>query len=174
MTTRADQQRRRFDQAMRQATAKRERTWDLPPHAPSGSHEGNQLSDVFQSKDEGRLRDFLVAAGLKVERRSFNVPNIIEGDGTWCIRPDMVVGNVAIEVDSPAERGGGPSHVADFPAEDLYRGDCFRAIGKVVLHVRLNGLEPVPDASNVCRAGSLTVKVMGEVLNELVKSLIVV
>lgn len=122
------------------------------------SHTAND----YTSQDERRARQHLTNAGLPVKRYRIVVPDLIADDGsTWTLTPDAVIGDIAVEIDSPSRRGGGPSHNdLGWPAEDTYRDDCLRAAGMRPLRVRLGGLPQVPDTVCVMRDGGMTVEVL--------------
>lgn len=160
-----------FETLMSEATRKVARTWDKTPTVRHSSKATpRDLGDADKaSKDEKALRLYLEGAGFKTQLLTYEVPDLTpSGRGaTWHINPDIIVASVAIEVDSPAHHGGGRAHNDGFPAEDLYRADCCRAIGLQVLHVRLGGLDPVPDGYNVRRHGRMNTQVKQAVVDGL-------
>lgn len=140
----------------------RQRTWaltvvgdpgELGARTPKTAHAAE-----WTSKDEQTVHRKLTDMGFAVDTVGITVPDLIAADGsTWIAHPDLVVGNVAVEVDSPAVHMGGPSHdLEGWPAEDTYRDDCLRAAGFQVVRIRLGGLPPVPGSHNVLRDGALT------------------
>lgn len=150
----------RFRELMAKARTGRARTWEPVTPTPGTIGECVERSlraASFTSRNEDRIARDLETVGFPVDRLSVRVPDLIAGgDTTWLCTPDLVVGTVAVEVDYPTTRGGGPSHEHGWPAEDLYRDDCLRAAGYTVARVRLGGLAPVLGAHNVLWGGGLT------------------
>ena len=71
----------------------------------------------------------LSKAGFEVTRHARVHASIAPFCGVAPIRlsPDIIVNrHTVVEVDYPADGGGGPSHVRGFPARDMVRLDFFR------------------------------------------------
>lgn len=149
-----------FREMLEEASKTEERAWPMSLPDEVVTEEAGRTYGAAQrdrSADETRAREFLRARGIKGRIVGVVVPDLLASDGSaWRCHPDLVVGAVAVEVDSPARRGGGPSHVEGWPAEDTYRDDCLRAAGYQVVRVRLGGLPPVTDSHNVLRDGGIS------------------
>lgn len=157
-----------FRELLAEAATKGDRTWravlpeGVSPDGVGRAHGAAQRAQRTRSDNEVRAREYLLNQGMRPRIVGVEVPDLLASDGsTWRCHPDLVVGDVAVEVDSPSLRGGGPSHSEGWPAEDTYRDDCLRAAGYQVVRVRLGGLPPVPDSHNVLRDGGLTNAVLG-------------
>jgi len=148
------EQRARRLQTLREAVDARKRLWEtqMPERGydkPPGSIEWK--FDRHGSALETTVIDALRDAGLPVMTcRAVRVPNLMEQSGeTWLCTPDGLINERwCIEVDSPGWKHRLTCHNSGFPAHDLYRDDCLRAVGMVVIRLRLAGLEPVPDSIN--------------------------
>lgn len=109
----------------------------------------------------------LSKAGFEVTRHARVHASIAPFCGVAPIRlsPDIIVNrHTVVEVDYPADGGGGPSHVRGFPARDMVRLDFFRAVGFDTVAVRLGGLEPIPGHTCVLSDGGITPAVLDETL----------
>lgn len=84
------------------------RIWPIPDAPVDGqTRPVDSDAQCTSSKNEDRLRNFLESQSVPVERLMHEVPNLIEQEGkVWWNIPDLTVGNVVIEVDAPAYRGG--------------------------------------------------------------------
>lgn len=147
------------------AERRERRTWSAVPDGTSldGNLGDTQLrsSPGPTALGEQRIAARLTKAGLDVQQNvQVLVPDLLRQEGaTWWCTPDLVIGDVCVEIDHPSEKGGGPSHHEGFPAEDLYRTDCLLAAGKRVIRARMGGLRPVDGAFNILSPGSALVPV---------------
>lgn len=127
------------------------------------------------SSVERKLCEFLTSKGYEVDRYSrisaCAEPFTVDGIPIH-LSPDLLVNErVVVEVDVPAELGGGPTHNFGFPARDMVRMDFFRAAGLDTVSVRLFGLDEIPDHISIMDNGGLGVSTMESVNTELARLL---
>lgn len=100
-----------LQEMMTEAAQRMERVWALriTPEPPGigRTHPPTGLSLQYTSVDQRRVETY-ARQHHDVETVGVEVPNLLTGEGTSVIHPDLVVnGTIAVEVDSPADRRGG-------------------------------------------------------------------
>lgn len=145
--------------ALNEAIDKGQRTWDVPKFGTYPMHKCAPR-DTPKSGIERKVAEFVHSRGFNVEACGVWVPDLVNAGQRWKITPDIVVRNVAIEVDVDNYLSGVGTHLRGFPAHDMLRTDSLAAVGVRSIRVRIGFLEDVPGARNIKCEGSVSLSVL--------------